>query len=124
MLLEEVVPSAVPFLGGWTCHSPTVKQRAKPVNKEASRSVSKAHVLAVSIAGGWIRSVRHLRSDYKNTSATVETIWVCCYKVLCPTAQRMSRGAAWSTGAYSALPGQFDNYALSCKSHSALGLAI
>ena len=65
-----------------------VTQRAKPANKKASRSQYPKHtVLArpnlVSITGGRIYSVRHLRSDYKITLAAVETLFVCCYKVLC-----------------------------------------
>jgi hypothetical protein len=32
--------------------------------------------------------------------------------------------AAWPTGAYNALPAQFSDYALSCKSHSTPGFAI
>ena len=65
-----------------------VTQRAKPANKKASRSQYPKHtVLArpnlVSTTGGRIYSVRHLRSDYKITSAAVETLFVCCYKVLC-----------------------------------------
>ena len=102
-----------------------VKQQAKPANKEASHSVSKAHRARSTCLGEHCRSTDPFCSVEGLTTRSHEllskrsmSVVTRCY------AQRVSRGAAWPTGAYNALPAQFNDHALSCTNRSALGFAI
>ena len=99
--------------------------KASQQSKEASHSVSKAHRARSTCLGEHCRSTDPFCSVEGLTTKLHEllskrsmSVVTRCY------AQRVSRGAAWPTGAYNALPAYFNDCALFFTSHSALGFAI